>query len=489
MTKSEYKNALRDLRVAIIDSQYALRESKTPVQIIITGFDGAGKGEVINLLSEWLDPRSVETTAFWEATEEERSRPYFWRYWRAAPTRGRIRVLFGSYYGDLIAGRTYDDVDAASFDAQVQRICDYERMLVDDGALIAKFWLHLTETEQQQRIDELERNSQFHWRIEPAHWKDPNHYKRFWSAAKETLAATDQPGAAWLQVPARCPFERNLAVASELVRQFQRAADAIQTGSQPEVRPPSSAERLGNTKRTPRLPKEAPSLEADDYYQALNAAQDRLRELAWEAHQRRIATVAVFEGWDAAGKGGCIRRIIHALDARLYQVIPIAAPTDEEFAHHYLWRFWNRLPMDGQIAFFDRSWYGRVLVERVEGFAREDEWRRAYGEINAFESQLVDHGVVLVKYWLEISKDTQAKRFEKRRITPHKNYKLSDEDWRNREKWAPYNVAVDDMLSETSPERAPWDVVVAEDKRYARIATLRILCDRLEARLNAPAAR
>ena len=484
MTKSEYKIALRDLRVDIIDSQYALRASKTPVQIIITGFDGAGKGEVINLLSEWLDPRSVETTAFWESTEEERSRPYFWRYWRAAPTRGRIRVLFGSYYGDLIAARTYDDWEANDYRKHVERIRDYERMLVDDGALIAKFWLHLSESEQADRLNDLEANSQFHWRIEPAHWKDPDHYSRFWTAAKESIAATDQPGAQWRLIEAKCPYERNLAVAGELVRQFQEAADSIRTKPTTGAKAPDAASKKGTKRARLRLDDPTPPLEADAYEEALTDAQNRLRELAWEAHQRRIATVAVFEGWDAAGKGGCIRRIIHALDARLYQVIPIAAPSEEEFARHYLWRFWRRLPMDGQIAFFDRSWYGRVLVERVEGFASEEEWSRAFEEINKFEEQLVDHGVVLVKYWLDISKETQAKRFEKRRVTPHKNYKLSEEDWRNRKKWDQYNVAVDDMLERTSPPRAPWNVVNAEDKRNARIAALRIFCDRLEARLG-----
>ena len=193
--------------------------------------------------------------------------------------------------------------------------------------------------------------------------------------------------------------------------------------------------------------------------------------------------ILALEGWDAAGKGGAIRRVTHALDARMYRVIPIAAPTDEERAHHYLWRFWRHLPRLGRITIYDRTWYGRVLVERAEGFASEAEWMRAYKEINEFEEQLTEHGIVLVKYWLHISADEQLERFKERETAPWKQYKITPEDYRNREKMNLYEQAASDMIARTSTEFSPWTLVEANDKRYARIKVLRTLCDRLDAAL------
>ena len=195
--------------------------------------------------------------------------------------------------------------------------------------------------------------------------------------------------------------------------------------------------------------------------------------------------VAVFEGWDAGGKGGAIRRLTRGLDARDYRVVPIAAPTEDERAHHYLWRFWRYLPRRGRITIFDRSWYGRVLVERVEGFAAEDEWRRAYSEINDFEAQLTDFGTVLLKFWLHITPDEQLRRFEERQGIGYKQWKITDEDWRNREKWALYESAVQDMVERTSTSAAPWTLVEGNSKRYARLKVLRTVCDALEAALPA----
>ena len=226
------------------------------------------------------------------------------------------------------------------------------------------------------------------------------------------------------------------------------------------------------------------SLERDDYRAELNRLQQEINELAWQAYKHKRTTVVVFEGVDAGGKGGAIRRIPSAIDARLYRSISVAAPTDEEKAHHYLWRFWRHIPRAGYLCFYDRSWYGRVLVERVEGFAKDAEWQRAYAEINQFEEQLVESGVILLKFWLQVSQEEQLRRFEERESVPYKRYKITDEDWRNREKWPQYKVAINEMVARTSTESATWTLVEGDDKQFARVKVLRTLCDGLKAGLK-----
>jgi polyphosphate kinase 2 (PPK2 family) len=226
------------------------------------------------------------------------------------------------------------------------------------------------------------------------------------------------------------------------------------------------------------------SLTKEEYSEKLKKYQARLNLLHRKARSKKISTILVFEGWDAAGKGGAIRRTTAALDARDYQVIPIAAPTDEELAHHYLWRFWRHLGRAGRVTIFDRSWYGRVLVERIEGFAGEKEWRRSYAEINNFERELVEHGIVLLKFWVNITKDEQEARFKARQEISYKRWKLTEEDWRNRERWDDYEIAVNDMVGQTSTRIAPWVLVEGNCKRYSRIKVLKTICSRLEERLK-----
>ena len=225
-------------------------------------------------------------------------------------------------------------------------------------------------------------------------------------------------------------------------------------------------------------------LKKKEYWDKLEVAQGRLNQLFRKARDKGLSVVTVFEGSDAAGKGGAIRRMTQALEARNYQVIPIAAPTDEERGHHYLWRFWRHIPRAGRFTVFDRSWYGRVLVERVEGFAAEAEWMRSYGEITDFEEQLDESGIVVVKFWLQISDVEQLTRFKAREDTPYKRHKLTDEDWRNREKSNEYELAVNEMVERTSTRFAPWTLIEANDKRYARIKVIETVCDRLDQALS-----
>jgi polyphosphate kinase 2 (PPK2 family) len=228
------------------------------------------------------------------------------------------------------------------------------------------------------------------------------------------------------------------------------------------------------------------SLTKEEYVRDLTRYQLQLRALAYELYVQKRPLVIVYEGWDAGGKGGNIKRITEKLDPRGYEVYPIAAPKGEDKTHHYLWRFWRRLkpPDEKQIIFFDRSWYGRVMVERLEGFCTEEEWKRAYREINEFERQLVDFGTVLVKFWIHISKEEQLSRFEARQETPYKAWKLTDEDWRNREKWDFYEEAINDMLLKTSTLTAPWTIVEGDCKWYARVKALRTLVNALTDELN-----
>jgi len=232
------------------------------------------------------------------------------------------------------------------------------------------------------------------------------------------------------------------------------------------------------------------SLTRQEYERTLLSRQLQLRELAYRLYVAGRTLVVVFEGWDAAGKGGNIKRVTEKLDPRGYEVFPIAAPRGEDRSHHYLWRFWRRLkpPDEKQIIIFDRSWYGRVMVERVEGFCTEDEWKRAYREINEFERQLVDFGMILVKFWIHISADEQLRRFEERQHTLHKSWKLTEEDWRNRAKWALYEEAVNDMLLKTSTFTAPWTIVEGNDKWFARVKTVSTLLDALSRELGEPTA-
>ena len=216
----------------------------------------------------------------------------------------------------------------------------------------------------------------------------------------------------------------------------------------------------------------------------LKKYQDKLQSLQFELIAKRIPMIILFEGSDAAGKGGAIKRLTQPLDPRGYYVTPISAPKGEERTHHYLWRFWRAMPAKGQIAVFDRTWYGRVLVERVEGFATDKEWQRAYGEINDLESQLVHENIILVKFWLQIDKDEQLKRFTERQNNPARNWKITDEDWRNREKWDQYEDAVNEMIQKTSTTYAPWHILESVDKRYARIKALKIVIEELEKALG-----
>jgi polyphosphate:AMP phosphotransferase len=378
-----------------------------------------------------------------------------------------------------LLGRVHRRVKAAEFDEQLNRVAAFEKTLADDGALILKFWMHLGKSAQKKRLQKLERDPLTRWRVSKRQWRHWRMYESFIAAAERIIQLTSTGDAPWTIVEGADERYRSLTVGT-LVR------DAIRqrlSESAARSRPRANGPKERSVVRTTVLARLDMSLKVDraDFRNELEKRQGRLNVLHRKARDNGITAILVFEGWDAAGKGGAIRRVTAALDAPSYRVFPIAAPNDEERAHHYLWRFWRQMPGRGGLAIFDRSWYGRVLVERVEGFASPNEWRRAYSEINQFEEQLVDHGIVLVKYWLHITPSEQLRRFNERRRSPFKEWKLTDEDWRNRKKWDAYAKAVNEMVARTSTRMAPWTLVEANDKCYARLKVIATLYERLRA--------
>lgn len=484
LPKDDYDKRISDLRQRLFFAQLETKKLNIPIIILIAGVDGAGRGEIINLISEFLDTRYIKTHTFWGETDEVRERPPFWRYWMALPSAGNISVLFGGWYENPIFDLAFGKIDDDQFERRMQRRVRFERTLFNNGAYLVKFWLHLSKKGQKKKVKRifLEYDKDVaHFRVNK---KNVKHYKEIVTAAGKAIRLTERIEAPWVLIDAYDWRYRNISVVETLVNLFENAIkrkkELIKNGK--EIISGSISYNypsiLDNIDLTLKIDKE-------DYEGKLQKLQLKLWGLTWKANQQKISTIVVFEGWDAAGKGGCIRRITKGIDSRLYQVIQVSAPTDEEKAHHYLWRFWRHVPRFGFVTIYDRSWYGRVLVERVENFATSEEWGRAYSEINDFEEQLTQHGrIVIFKFWLHISKDEQLKRFKERESNPLKQYKISEEDWRNREKWDIYKDAVDDMVAKTSTDIAPWHIIPAEDKYYARIKVLETICDKLEGHLK-----
>lgn len=480
--RKAFQDAALPLRRELLQLQFALQERDFPVLIIVSGVEGAGKGSVVHRLNAWMDPRLIETQAFWDHSDEEETRPYFWRFWRALPVRGRIGIFFGSWYTRPIIQAASGSLSDAELSQELNQILDMERMLVADGALIIKLWFHLpadiaAERVREDRLRELTESHLEH----PDDALFSTRYEELARVSERAIRATDGGHAPWHLIEATDEYYRDLTAVQTVLQSLK---DRLNDGHDGERITPNI--NLGDTNQPTlldRLPSDA-KLTGDDYKQQLSTLQQRLESLAWQARKARTGCIAVFEGWDAAGKGSAIRRVTEAIDPRLFQLHQFAAPSDEERAHHYLWRFWRQLGRDGSFTLFDRSWYGRVLVERVEGFASEVEWLRAYSEINRFEEQLFEHGLVVLKFWLHISAEEQLARFRAREETPHKRHKITEEDWRNREKRNEYALAVNDMVVHTSTADCPWTLVPGNDKRYARIEILKTFCDALDERLN-----
>jgi polyphosphate:AMP phosphotransferase len=483
ISKAAYRKALPALRAQLLEAQVSLYEHKIPVIVLISGQDGAGKGETINMLYEWMDPRFLSTLAFSEPTEEERERPSMWRYWQALPPKGRIGIFAGSWYSTPIQQRIQGTMTLTELDARADQINRFEAMLVSEGALVLKFWFHLTKDAQRKRLKELEGNPLTAWRVTQWHWDRLKTFDKLQDTAGHLLRMTNSACAPWVMVEGADDRYRSLTVGQVLLNALKdrlSSKDKQDTPVAPMMRVDTDHRSVLSTLNL-KL-----KLTDKQYDKELARWQGRLSELVRDPRFKRRSLVCAFEGADAAGKGGAIRRLCAAMDARQYHVVPVAAPSDEERAQPHLWRFWRHLPRRGHVTIFDRTWYGRVLVERIEGLCSENDWLRAYGEINDFEHELADAGVIVVKFWLQISQAEQLNRFQEREKVEFKRFKITQEDWRNREKWDAYQQSVCDMVDRTSTGNAPWTLIEANDKRHARVKILRTLCERIENELDRP---
>ena len=505
------------LRADLLGAQHELRrQGAGPVLVILAGPETVDRGDTANELNAWMDPRWLKTHAWGEASDEERERPWFWRYWRALPPRGLVALYLSGWYGPPIQELAEERCGKAAFDHRMRRAARFEKAMVDDGAVVVKIWLHVDKKVQRERLLAFQADPLRRWRAGEDQWRRLRRHAAVVKVWKRAARLTEAPGAPWLVIDDSDATRRMERVATTVRDAIRRALN--DTGGAPAAAPAPSGGVAAATPvpsdglpaapaassgdvaaSTPPLATPAPAAPSPDHLSALDLTrtlpakralvelerqQGRLYEAQHLARERGLSTVAVFEGWDASGKGGAVRRCTAALDARYFRIVPIAAPTDEELAHHYLWRFWRHIGRAGHVTIFDRSWYGRVLVERVEQFARPDEWQRAYDEINDFEEQLIDHGTVLVKFWLHVSKEEQLERFRRRQETPHKQWKITGEDWRNREKWDAYAGAVNEMVERTSTRRAPWTLVEGNDKRYARVKVVKTLASAIRRALK-----
>ena len=483
--KDTYRQTFPALEIRLGEVQRAARAAGVPVLVVFEGWDAAGKGTLINRLTQALDPRGFKVHPINAPDGNERLHPWMWRYWSKLPPAGTLAIFDRSWYGRVLVSRMEKLVGKAQWEQAYRDIQEFERQLADGGAVLVKLWLHIDPKTQRKRFKQLEKNPATAWKVGKAEWKQHKRYDSWLEVVEEMLQRTSTAYAPWTIVEAVQGRFARVKVFETVIQAVEAELD--RRAARPRAKPkPMPRPKKSPTRRRTILDRLdlSLSLERDDYEKQLDGLQDRLFQLEHELFVARIAAAIVYEGVDAGGKGGSIRRLTRGLDPRGYEVVPIAAPTKEELAHHYLWRFWRHVPKAGHITIFDRSWYGRVLVERVEGFCTTDEWRRAYREINEFERQLTDSGTVVVKFWLHIDQAEQLRRFKAREDTPHKQWKITDEDWRNRKKWPQYEVAICDMLERTSTTYAPWTILEANDKLYARIKALRTVADALEAALK-----
>ena len=488
-SKAEYKKDKPALEFELAELQRKAKEFGIPVVLVFEGWDASGKGTLINELIMPLDPRGFSVYSTLPPSAEEALRPFLWRFWKHTPARGRLAIFDRSWYRRVLADRVDKTIQKTEVMQAYDDIRSFERQLADDGAVIIKFFLHIGKKEQKRRFKSLLADKATAWRVAKSDWAHHRQYDKYVTAVEDMLARTDAEFAPWTVVEAE---DRRFAtlkvfrtVIAALSRGIQKAsakappARAVAGNVVEVVEPSSAAGPLILSKVDLSV-----SMDRHTYEKEMDKKQKRLRELEHEIYRARIPVIVAYEGWDAAGKGGNLKRLVRNMDPRGYEVVPVAAPDATERAHHYLWRFWTQVPKAGHITIFDRTWYGRVLVERVEGFCSEADWRRAYREINEMERHWVNFGLVLVKFWVQIDQKEQLRRFREREKDPHKKWKITDEDWRNRKKWPQYEVAVNEMLQRTSTAAAPWTVVESNCKMYARVKALDTVIRAIERKLS-----
>lgn len=478
--KLEYKEKRDQMSEELGVLQRRVKDLNIPVMIVVEGWGAAGKGTLINQLVLPLDPRSFTVYNTIRVNHDSANRPLWWRYWNKTPENGRMILLDQSYYRDIVEEwvKNKDNFERMLWEAN-----DFERTLADSGTVILKFFVQISQKEQKRRLKKLEKNKSTSWRVTKKDWKENKQYDVLLETISKVVEVTDTSSGSWTVLDGQNKRHATLKLYSTIIERLRSAIDKAASSPTMELKPLISAET--DPYRTKILENISMDKTIDDatYKKRLKNCQKRLRDLEYRIYRERVPVVLCFEGWDAGGKGGAIKRLCENLDPRGYQVHPTAAPSAEARNHNWLWRFWNTIPKRGHVGIYDRTWYGRVMVEPIEGFLTADEFARAYREINIFEKQLTDFGTVVVKFWMNISKEEQERRFNERSEDPYKQWKITDEDWRNREKWDTYLVAVDHMIEKTSTDNAPWIIIEGNDKRYARIRVLEAVIDAIDAKI------
>lgn len=492
--KSKYKEKIKPMKVELEVLQRTIQKHKISVIILIEGWEASGKGKAIKRIIEPLDPRNFTVFSSTVPSDVDRRYPFLKRYWEVTPKQGKILILDKSWYSDIYSEAFDGELTADEIKSRVESVNTFERQLVDSRTLILKFFLHISKKEQRKRFDELLADESTLWRVKKKEQKQNEKYQKYYKKIDNLLLSTDTPYARWNVISAEQSEEATLEIYNVILSQINRAIECAEAGNplydryevenEHGVHPTIVVKPARSGFPVLKNVDLSLSLDKSEYNKRLAKLQERLGYLHSKLYCDRIPVIIMYEGWDAAGKGGNIKRVSEALDPRGYSVNPIAAPDKDELLHHYLWRFWRRLPKDGHIAIFDRTWYGRVMVERIEGFCSENEWKRAYREINEFEEELRRWGAVLIKFWVDVDKDEQLRRFKERENTPSKRWKITEEDWRNREKWEIYETAVDEMFRRTSSEAAEWTVLESNDKLYARIKALETIIRAIEKRFE-----
>lgn len=477
---NDYDERMDKLEIRIGELQREAKELGIPVTILFEGYEASGKGTMIGRMIRALDPRGFQVFPTEKVTEDEQMHPYLWRFFTKQPAKGRIHIFDKSWYQGYF-----------SEELTPEDIRQFEKQFTDDGNLIIKFFLAITEKEQKKRLKALEKNKSTKWRVSKDDWDQNKYFEKQVQAYDNLLIRTDTPNCPWTVVEAMDKKYAAMKIQKTLADRLEEAVKEAKEKSEAKKKKQNASKQAEEEKDKEEFKNGVlagidlgKTLSDEEYRSRKKELQKRLSLLHNKMYLKRVPVILAFEGWDAGGKGGAIKRITQAIDPRGYEVVPTASPNDIERAHHYLWRFWQKFPKDGHMAIFDRTWYGRVMVERIEGFATEDEWKRAYAEINNMEAQLVKDGAVVLKFWMHIDKDEQEARFKSRMETPEKQWKITDEDWRNREKWDEYEKAVDEMIVRTSTKGAPWYVIEANDKKYARVKVLEIVVDALERALK-----
>lgn len=505
LSKEEYKEKMPQLEARLGRLQRECKALGIPIMIVFEGFGASGKGLQIGRLIQSMDPRGFEVHPIKNETEEERMHPFMWRFWTKTPAKGRIAIYDGSWYRRVLIDRFEKRTKNKELADVFHSINSFEEQLAEDGTLIIKLLLDIDKKEQKKRFDKLEKNKETAWRVTQGDKERNVHYDEYATMMEDMLFKTDTDYAPWTIIESMDKRFATLKIYTTVIKAMADQIEKLQKEKEEkEAKKLADSESAagGETDAVAEIAKEADEEMKDlqvsilskadlslhytreEYKEKLDKLQKKVEKLHGELYRRRIPVVLGFEGWDAGGKGGAIKRLTERMDARGYVVNPTASPNDIEKAHHYLWRFWRAMPKDGHVAIFDRTWYGRVMVERIEGFCTTEEWKRAYKEINDMEKDLYDAGAVVIKFWMHIDKDEQERRFRERQENPEKQWKITDEDWRNREKWDQYEDAVNEMLMRTSTDYAPWVVVEGNDKYYARVKVLRTVVEAIEARLK-----